>query len=276
MDDNQMLTRDEFMREEGPFNFCLDPLDVNVAKMHQKIDREVRTWQEGLAYSTTEHWVSRNPEREISKVSIRCSKVLETQGTACCTITVRVTDKLLRYIAEQTVWAGTLSGLKRLMVGDSFLIVCKRELLWLNYALEHHADEKELLAAGWKWSGDVLPDFMDYVNEQLGRLLTEWDEAVVEHGPMNPVFDIFTNPDKGSLDKVGAYGLKIYKMPDDIVADADMRYVEAAVYDPSRAYKIDMIVMSGHSDDIKQVLPTTDFAQKVYDAYAKLLDLWDD
>ena len=265
-----MLTREEFLREEGPFSFCLDPLDVNVAKMHKWIDREVRLWQEGQAYSTTEYWVSRNPEREISKVSITVQ-----QTTACCTITVRVTDKPLRYIAERTVWTGTLDELKRLMVGDNFLIVCKRELLWWDYALEHHKDDSDLLAAGWQRSGDVLPDFMDYVKEQLSRLLTEWDEVVTEHGPMRPVFDIFANPDKGSADQVGAYGLKVYKMPDDIVADADMRYVEAAVYDPCRAYKIDMVVMSGHNEDIKAVLPTADFAQKVYDAYAHLLDLWE-
>ena len=211
-----MLTREEFLREEGPFSFCLDPLDVNVAKMHKWIDREVRLWQEGQAYSTTEYWVARNPERELSKVSITVQ-----QTTACCTITVRVTDKPLRYIAERTVWTGTLDELKRLMVGDNFLIVCKRELLWWDYALEHHKDDSDLLAAGWQRSGDVLPDFMDYVKEQLSRLLTEWDEVVPEHGTSSPVFDIFANPDDSSQDEVGAYGLKIFKMPADIVADED-------------------------------------------------------
>ena len=106
--DKKMMTRAEFLKEEGAFSFCLDPLDVNVAKMHKWIDREVRLWQEGQAYSTTEYWVARNPEREISKVSITVQ-----QTTACCTITVRVTDKPLRYIAERTVWTGTLDELKR-------------------------------------------------------------------------------------------------------------------------------------------------------------------
>ena len=65
-------------------------------------------------------------------------------------------------------------------------------------------------------------------------------------------------------------------MPDDIVADADMRYMEAAVYDPYRQYKIDMIVISGHSNDIKKALATANFSRKLYDDYAKLLDLWEE
>lgn len=270
-----MLTREEFLREEDPFGFCLDPLDVNVARMHQRIDKVVRLWLDGQAYSVTECWVSRNPERCISKVTIICIKEGEAKTGNCCKILVRVTDKLLKYIAEQEVWSGTLAELRQLMLGDNFLIACKRELLWLDYALEHHHDEKELFAAGWKWSGDLLPDFMDYVKEQLGRLLSEWDEVVAEHGSFTPVFDIFANPDAGSQDEVGAYGLKVYKMPDNIVADADKCYLEAAVYDPRREYKIDMIVMSGCSKDLKETLSATDFAQKVYDAYAKLLDLWE-
>ena len=132
------------------------------------------------------------------------------------------------------------------------------------------------MQAGWQRSGDLLPDFMDYVKEQLSRLLTEWDEVIPQHGSFTPVFDIFANPDPGSQETVGAYGLKVYKMPDDIVADADMRYMEAAVYDPYRQYKIDMIVISGHSNDIKKALATANFSRKLYDDYAKLLDLWEE
>lgn len=117
---------------------------------------------------------------------------------------------------------------------------------------------------------------MDYVKEQLSRLLTEWDEVIPQHGSFTPVFDIFANLDPGSQETVGAYGLKVYKMPDDIVADADMRYMEAAVYDPYRQYKIDMIVISGHSNDIKKALATANFSRKLYDDYAKLLDLWEE
>lgn len=271
----EILTREEFLEKAGLTGFSLGLLDTNIANIQQKLQQQVSLWKDGQTYSITEHWVSRNPRMSISKVSICCSKDSSTQTTDCCNILIRVTDKHLKYIAQRTVWFGTYNELKQMLDSDELLICCKKELLWWNYAIEHSKEKKDMLAAGWKCSGDVLPDFMDYVNEQLSRLIIEWDEVVPEHGSFQPVFDIFSNPDEGSQNEVGAYGLKLFKMPSDIEPDEDKRFLEAIIYDPNRTYKISMVVISGNSTEIKVALSTTEFAQKVYDAYAHLLDLWE-
>ena len=198
-----MMTRKEFFEKNRSFDFCLHPLDVNIVKLQQKLQKQVAQWEEEQEHSATEHWVSRNPEMSISKVSITA-----LQTTECCEVVVRVTDKRLKYIAKRPVWIGTLNELKYLLDSDKFLIYCKRELLWLNYALEYYTEEQELLDSGWRPSTDFFSD-NDAIFEHLSRIIIQWDEVVPKHDDFFPVYDIIDNNDIFSQNVISAYGLKI-------------------------------------------------------------------
>ena len=268
-----MLTRKEYMKEAGPFGFCLHPLDVNIAKMQQKLQKQVEPWEEEQEHSVTEHWVSRNPEMSISKVSITA-----LQTTECCKVAVRVTDKRLKYIAKRPVWIGTLNELKYLLDSYKFLIYCKRELLWLNYALENYTEEQELLDSGWQPSKEVYTD-NDAIFEQLSRIVIQWDEVVPKQDDFTTVYDIIDNNDIFSQNVISAYGLKISSKPTDETSEVGKCYIEALAYDASGCFKASMMVMFGSRDEVKESIQNTGFSYsmngffyKVFDAYTRLYE----
>jgi hypothetical protein len=71
------------------------------------------------------------------------------------------------------------------------------------------------------------------VNKIIELMIQQIVDHVPEYGDFAPVLEFFVNPDSRTQEFVGKYGLKVYKMPKDIVADPKMRYVEAAAYIPS-------------------------------------------
>ena len=115
--------------------------------------------------------------------------------------------------------------------------------------------------------------FDEYLETQIRRLITAVENQVPESGPFIDVFDFFANPDKGSLDVVSRYGIRIFKMSDDIVPAPTKRYIEAAVYLSGSNYKATMIVCSGTKQDLLDSLNNPNFIDTLNNAYAKLLDL---
>lgn len=274
--DRKMLTRKEYMEEAKPYGFCLHPIDVNIAKMQQKLQQEVDLWQDGQVNKRTLRWVSRNPMMSISKVSVCCTQEQEAQPRLSCRLKVRVTDKRLKYIADQFVWYGSLDELKRMLNGNAFLKYCKSELLWLNYALENSKDEDELLNAGWKLANEVLSDY-DIVFEQLERILTEWDEVVPECDDFEPVIDIMES-NIFANDTISAYGLKISPRPNDGNGEPGKCYIEALAYDLEGNYKASILVASGNHHEMKEEIEkgfsysTTSFFYKVFGAYLQMYE----
>ena len=112
--------------------------------------------------------------------------------------------------------------------------------------------------------------FQDCVNKITKDILHRVYNEVPESGAFLPIFESFANPDEESRNKIGTYRLKVYKMPEDVVADPSKRYIEAAVYTPDRTYKVSMLVGSGTKDNIIKHLQSNDFPDKLNRTYGEL------
>ncbi|MBP3471777.1 MAG: hypothetical protein J6K41_06065 [Paraprevotella sp.] len=118
--------------------------------------------------------------------------------------------------------------------------------------------------------------FQDLVDALIEKILPRIEQEVPDYGAFYPVLELFDNLDEGTQHVVGKYGLKVYKMPPDIVADPAKRYVEAVAYEPGGNYKATLIVGSGNKTDIIALLLSEDFPEKLNRAFGKLLDMLKD
>ena len=115
--------------------------------------------------------------------------------------------------------------------------------------------------------------FQDFVDDLIERTLKRMEKGVPNTGDFAPVLELFSNLSTKTDNIVGKYGLQIYKMPSDVVADPTIRFVEAAAYTPSGRYKAKLIVASGTKTEIYDTMQTEEFAQKLHSCYAKLLKI---
>ena len=118
--------------------------------------------------------------------------------------------------------------------------------------------------------------FQEYVDELIRRATERVEREVPETGRFSDIFELFDNPDEGSSDVVGKYGLHIYKMQADIVPDPAMRYMEACAYIPSAAYKATLMCGSGTKQEILAIMQEPAFAEELNDTFAKLLEMLED
>ena len=108
------------------------------------------------------------------------------------------------------------------------------------------------------------------VNKIIKLLVQQVVDHVPEYGDFAPVMEFFVNPDVRTQEFVGKYGLKVFKMPKDIVPDPRIRYIEAAAYIPSAIYKSDCTVASGTKDEIIAIMQTPEFAEKLRETFLEL------
>ena len=113
------------------------------------------------------------------------------------------------------------------------------------------------------------------VNKIIELLVQQVVDHVPEYGDFAPVMEFFVNPDSRTQEFVGKYGLKVFKMPKDIVPDPRTRYIEAAAYIPSGIYKSDCTVASGTKDEIIAIMQTPEFAEKLCETYLELGELFE-
>ncbi len=113
--------------------------------------------------------------------------------------------------------------------------------------------------------------FQDRVNDLIKRLLKRMEKEVPEYGDFAPLLEFFDNEDERLQKIVGKFGLKLYKMPGDVEPDPKKRYLEAAAYTPCGSYKADVIVGSGHKEEIIALLKSEGFPIKLKMAYERLV-----
>lgn len=113
------------------------------------------------------------------------------------------------------------------------------------------------------------------INKIIGVMVQQIMNHVPESGDFTPILEFFVNPDPRTSEFVGKYGLKVYKMPKDIVADPKKRYVEAAAYVPSGKYKSDCTVASGTKEEIISSMQKEDFAEKLRHTFLHLAELFE-
>ena len=111
--------------------------------------------------------------------------------------------------------------------------------------------------------------FQEQLDEMVEKVTDRVDRYMPDYGEFSPIME-FT-PNKDNTLNVGKYGLKVYKMPKDVVEDPKQRFIEAAEYMPAGDYKADMIVGSGHKEKILEILKDPEFVQKLNEVYGELI-----
>lgn len=118
--------------------------------------------------------------------------------------------------------------------------------------------------------------FQECVDELVRRTIERIEVEMPETGGFSDIFELFCNPDEGTSDVVGKYGLHVYKMRADIVPDPTKRYVQACAYIPSAEYKATLMAGSGTKAEILSLMKEPAFANKLNYTFGELLDMLQD
>ena len=113
------------------------------------------------------------------------------------------------------------------------------------------------------------------VQNLIEVMIRQTKEHVPDDGDFAPILELFPNPDNRTLEFVGKYGLKIYKMPKDVVADSRHRYVEAVAYIPSGQYKSDCVVALGTKNEVLAIMQSDAFVEKLCQKFVDLAELFE-
>lgn len=108
------------------------------------------------------------------------------------------------------------------------------------------------------------------IEKTVECLLKQVEEHVPDYGDFAPIMEFFPNPAEITREFVGTYGLKVYKMPNDVVPDPRMRYIQAAAYVPSGKYKSTMNVASGTKEEIIAIMQEQKFIEDLYASFQEL------
>ena len=111
--------------------------------------------------------------------------------------------------------------------------------------------------------------FQDQVNEMVGKVADRVERYMPDYGEFSPIMEFTPNRDKTL--NIGKYGLKVYKMPKDVVEDPKQRYIEASVYMPAGDYKADMVVGAGNKKEVLEILKNPEFPEKINEAFGELV-----
>jgi len=123
---------------------------------------------------------------------------------------------------------------------------------------------------------EYCQSFQDYVDELVRRTMKRIEEEMPDEGGFSDIFELFCNPDDGTSDVVGKYGLHVFKMRADIVPDPKRRYVQACAYIPSSEYKATLMAGSGTKAEILTLMKEQSYANKLNYTFGELLDMLKD
>lgn len=101
--------------------------------------------------------------------------------------------------------------------------------------------------------------FQEKVDFLIRLIISHLHTDIPTCGDFVPVIEFFNNPDFSTRNIIGKYGLRVYKMPVEIVADPAIRYVEASAYDPTGTYKATVVVAHGTNKEIITKMSTPEF-----------------
>ena len=118
--------------------------------------------------------------------------------------------------------------------------------------------------------------FQEYVDELVRRTMKRIEEEMPDEGGFSDIFELFCNPDGGTSDVVGKYGLHVFKMPADVVVDPRKRYVQACAYIPSGEYKATLMAGSGTKAEILALMKEQAYTDKLNYTFGQLLDILED
>ena len=123
---------------------------------------------------------------------------------------------------------------------------------------------------------EACQSFQECVDELVRRTIERIEKEMPDEGGFADIFELFCNPDDGTSDVVGKYGLHVFKMRADIVPDPNKRYVQACAYIPSGEYKATLMAGSGTKAEILSLMKEQSYANKLNYTFGELLDMLKD
>lgn len=123
---------------------------------------------------------------------------------------------------------------------------------------------------------EACRSFQEYVDELVTRTMKRIEEEMPDEGEFSDILESFCNPDDGTSDVVGKYGLQVFKMRSDVVPDPKKRYVQACAYIPSGEYKATLMAGSGTKTEILTLMKEPSYADKLNYTFGNLLDMLQD
>ena len=142
------MTREEFMNNPSDFSFCLNPLDVNLAKMQMNLQERMKTADRiagAVLDSIVEKYVAENPLREYGEITIEIYKYRGSLSGSLYRARIIVADKTGYILTVALLYEGDWSWMERFIGGKvktwggkwDFFTLCKANALWLDYCMKN-------------------------------------------------------------------------------------------------------------------------------------------
>ena len=144
-----MMTKEEFICRPSDFGFCLNPLDVNLARMQETLIKRMESEgpeENGKFEAIVEHYESKNPEREYCDILLLIQETDSSPLTRTRMFEVKliVTDKPGKNIIESSIYYGNWERTCMFIRGEvqtwggkwPLLNICKAHALWLDYCVK--------------------------------------------------------------------------------------------------------------------------------------------
>lgn len=143
------MERNEFMKNPSDFSFCINPLDVNLAKMQMKLLEDMKTAKTvaGVVFDTIfETYDSQNPLREYGLITVEIYKYRGSLSGTMYRARITITDKQgdLCYVAP--LYHGDWNWMQRFIDGKeltwggrwNFFTLCKANAMWFDYCIKNN------------------------------------------------------------------------------------------------------------------------------------------
>ena len=161
----ELLTREEFFREERMPRFEVMPLDMMLAKAQHQLLR--RTRQELMVEGkdkVEESFRVPHSLQSLSAVTFTCFKV--TGQPYLLDLVMRVEDQEQKYVAKVWLELGDIDEMELVLNSNTFVPQCKRWLRWLDYARKNYPEKDGLLCYHTDWEVKT-PSFFSYCDVDL-------------------------------------------------------------------------------------------------------------
>jgi hypothetical protein len=165
INDMELLTREEFFREERMPRFEVMPLDMMLAKAQHQLLR--RTRQELMVEGkdkVEESFRVPHSLQSLSAVTFTCFKV--TGQPYLLDLIMRVEDQEQKYVAKVWLELGDIDEMELVLNSNTFVPQCKRWLRWLDYARKNYPEKDGLLCYHTDWEVKT-PSFFSYCDVDL-------------------------------------------------------------------------------------------------------------
>lgn len=143
------MDRNEFMMNPSDFSFCVNPLDVNLAKMQEKLLEDMKTAKtvDGVVFDIIcETYDSQNPLREYGLIIVEIYKYNGALSGRMYRARITIISKHDNLCVVAPLYHGDWNLMQRFIEGKEltwggewiFFSLCKANAMWLDYCIKNN------------------------------------------------------------------------------------------------------------------------------------------